>query len=314
MKFLVVGPGAMGCLFAARLKKAGYSVTLLDYRKERADEINAQGIIVEGVTGEYTVKVPALSGELPSPPDLALICVKSYKTREAGQTIKPWLAPQTAVVSLQNGLGNVEILQDIFGRERVLCGVTAQGATLLGTGKIRHAGQGETIIGPEKGFEGTVEKIVAAFNGAGFKTRSANNVNDLIWGKLIINVGINALTAITGLKNGRLPHVEGTRLILEEAVKEAVSVARAKNIQLPYADPVGRVMEVCEATAGNVASMLQDVLKQKITEIDFINGAIVREGSSMGIPTPVNSVLTSLVQAVQETYKERVGSGPVGGV
>jgi 2-dehydropantoate 2-reductase len=306
MKILVVGPGAMGCLFAARLQKAGHPVTLLDYIKERAERITAQGIIVEGVTGEYTVKVPALSGELPSPPDLALICVKSYKTTEAGQTIEPWVAPRTTILSLQNGVGNIEILQRIFGSERVLGGVTAEGATLLGVGKIRHAGQGETVIGPAKGSESTVGKIVDAFNEAGFKTRSADNVNDLVWGKLIINVGINALTALTRLKNGRLPHIAGTRLIMEEAVKEAVSVAQAKNIRLPYPDPVGRVMEVCEATAGNVASMLQDVLKQKVTEIDFLNGAIVREGRSLGIPTPVNLTLTSLVRAIQETYRERI--------
>lgn len=306
MKFLVVGPGAMGCLFAARLKRADYNVTLLDYIQERAEQINNQGIMVEGVTGEYTVKVPTLSGELPSPPDLVLICVKSNKTKEAGQTIKPWLTPETVVVSLQNGVGNLEILEEIFGRERVLGGVTAEGATLLGTGKIRHAGQGETIIGPKGGPNSPVEKIIDSFDRSGFKTRSVDNVNDLIWGKLIINVGINALTAITRLKNGRLPQLSGTRLIMEEAIKEAVAVVEAKNIQLPYPDPLGRVMEVCEATAGNMASMLQDVLKEKITEIDFINGAIVREGRLRGIPTPINLTLTSLVQAIQETYQERI--------
>ena len=301
-----MGPGAMGCLFAARLKRADYNVTLLDYIQERAAKINNQGIMVEGVTGEYTVKVPTLSGELPSPPDLVLICVKSNKTNEAGQTIKPWLIPETVVVSLQNGVGNLEILEEIFGSERVLGGVTAEGATLLGTGKIRHAGQGETIIGPKGSPNSPAEKIIDAFNRSGFKTRSVDNVDDLIWGKLIINVGINALTAITRLKNGRLPQIKGTRLIMEEAVKEAVAVVQAKNIQLPYPDPLGRVMEVCEATAGNMASMLQDVLKERITEIDFINGAIVREGRLRGIPTPVNLTLTSLVQAIQETYQDRI--------
>lgn len=261
---------------------------------------------MEGVTGEYTVKVPTLSGDLPSPPDLVLICVKSYKTKEACQTIKPRLTPETVVVSLQNGVGNIEILEEIFGRERVLGGVTAEGATLLGIGMIRHAGQGETIIGPKGSPHSPVKKIIDAFNRAGFKTRSVDNVSDLIWGKLIINVGINALTAITRLKNGRLPQLSGTRLIMEEAIKEAVAVVAAKNIQLPYPDPLGRVMEVCEATAGNMASMLQDVLKERMTEIDFINGAIVREGRSRGIPTPVNLTLTSLVQTIQETYQEKI--------
>jgi len=306
MRFLVVGPGAMGCLFAARLKKAGYDVTLLDYIEERAEQINEQGIMVEGVSGEHKVNVPTLAGNIPTPPDLVLICVKSYKTREASQTIKRGLGPETVVVTLQNGVGNLEILEEMFGRQRVLGGVTSEGATLLGPGKTRHAGQGETIIGPGGDPNSPAEKLVSAFNQAGFKTRSADNVNDLIWGKLIINVGINALTAITRLKNGRLPELRGTRLIMEEAVKEAVAVARAKDIQLPYPDPLGRVIEVCQATAGNIASMLQDVINERETEVDFINGAIVREGKAVGIPTPVNFTLTSMVQVIQDTYQERI--------
>jgi 2-dehydropantoate 2-reductase len=306
VKFLVVGPGAMGCLFAARLSKAGFDVTLLDYIPERAKQINEQGVAVEGVTGQYTVKVPTVAGDLSSSPDLVLICVKSYKTRQASETIQSTLPADAVVVTLQNGVGNVEILEQVFGKERILGGVTSEGATLLGPGKIRHAGQGETIIGPGGDPNGPAENLVSAFGQAGFKTKSVDNVSDLIWGKLIINVGINALTAITRLKNGRLPEVPGTRLVLREAVKEAVAVAAAKNIQLPYPDPLGRVMQVCEATAGNIASMLQDVLKEKETEVDAINGAIVREGEALGIPTPVNLTLTSLVHAIQGTYKERI--------
>ena len=306
MKFLIVGPGAMGCLFAARLSKAGFDVTLLDYIAERAKQINEQGVLVEGLTGEYVVKVPTMAGDVASSPDLVLICVKSYKTRQASETIKAWLPADAVVVTLQNGVGNVEILEHVFGKERILGGVTSEGATLLGPGKIRLAGQGETIIGPAGDPNGPAENLVSAFVQAGFKTKSADNVNDLIWGKLIINVGIYALTAITRLKNGRLPEVSGTRLVLKEAVKEAVAVAAAKKVQLPYPDPLGRVMQVCEATADNVASMLQDVLKGKETEVDAINGAIVREGEALGIPTPVNLTLTSLVHAIQETYKERI--------
>jgi 2-dehydropantoate 2-reductase len=306
MKFLIVGPGAMGCLFAARLSKAGFDVTLLDYIEERAKQINEQGLLVEGVTGEYAVKVPTVTGDVPSSPDMVLLCVKSYKTRQASETMKAWFPAKAVVVTLQNGVGNVEILERIFGKERILGGVTSEGATLLGPGKIRHAGQGETIIGPAGDPNGPAENLVSAFEQAGFKAESVDNVSDLIWGKLIVNVGINALTAITRLKNGRLPEVPGTRLVLKEAVKEAVAVAGAKDIHLPYGDPLGRVMQVCEATAGNVASMLQDVLKEKETEVDAINGAIVREGEALGVPTPVNLTLTSLVHAIQGTYKERI--------
>lgn len=305
MRFLVVGPGAMGSLFAARLQKAGFDVTLLDYIEARATRINDHGIRVEGVTGEYTVKVPTTTGSIPKPSDLVLICVKAYNTKEASLNIEPWLKPETRIVTLQNGVGNLEILEEIFGSERVLGGVTAEGATLLGPGKVRHAGRGETIIGPSGDSGSPAEKMVAAFNKAGFQTRSVKEVQDFIWGKLIINVGINALVAITGLKNGRLPDLEGTRLVMEEAVKEAVAVAEAKKIKLPYSDPIGRVIEVCRATAGNIASMLQDVLKEKVTEIDFINGAVVKEGRALGIATPVNFTLTSLVRVIQETYQER---------
>jgi 2-dehydropantoate 2-reductase len=306
MRFLIVGPGAMGCLFAARLSRAGYDVTLLDYIEERAEAINRQGISVEGVTGEYTINVPTLAGKIQSQPDYILICVKSTKTRVAGETIKPWLSTEAVIASLQNGVGNLEILEDIFGEKRVLGGVTAEGATVLGWGKIRHAGQGSSIFGPKGGEESPSGRIVKAFNRAGFKASSSDNVEGLIWGKLVINVGINALTAITGLKNGRLPELTGTGLVMEKAVEEAVLVAKAKGIELPYNNPLERVKDVCRDTAGNIASMLQDVLNKKMTEVDFINGAIVREGESLGIPTPVNHTLTFLVKTIHETYEERV--------
>jgi 2-dehydropantoate 2-reductase len=213
------------------------------------------------------------------------------------------------ILTLQNGIGNIEILEEIFGKDRVLGGVTAEGATVLGWGKIRHAGRGLTLIGPMGTPGGPAERLINAFNQAGFKASSADNVQELIWGKLIINVGINALTAITGLKNGRLPEFEGTRSIMEDAVREALAVAGAKEIELPYPDPLNRVLEVCRDTAGNIASMLQDVLNRKTTEVDFINGAIVREGEALGIATPVNRTLLSIVRTLQETYEERMVQG-----
>lgn len=304
MKFLIVGPGAMGCLFAARLKMAGHDVILLDCIQENADLINKNGVRIEDLSCEFVSQVPVVLGKSSQSPDVVLICVKSYDTRQAAEGIRSWLSQEAAVLTLQNGLGNVDILEDIFGKANVLGGVTAEGATLLGPGHVRHAGQGETVIGPEKTRRNLVTDIVTAFNAAGFNTRSAENVNDLIWGKLVINAGINALAAITGLKNGRLSVISDTRMIMEEAVNEAVAVAYAKGIHLPYTNPIERVLQVCRSTAGNIASMLQDVLNQRATEVAFINGAIVREGEALGIPTPVNSTLARLVSAIQETYNE----------
>ncbi len=306
MNFLIVGPGAMGCLFAALLKKAGHDATLLDYRQDRSDFINKQGIRVEGVTGEYSVHVPAVTGEVSITTEVVLICVKANQTRKTAEDLRSWIGNEASVLTLQNGLGNVEILGEVLGNNRILGGVTSEGATLLGPGNVRHAGKGETIIGPEGSHEGPVAKIASVFNAAGFDTKTVKEVNDIIWGKLVINVGINALTAITRLKNGLLPDIEGTKKIMEQSVKEAVNVAQLKGVCLPYPDPYERVLQVCHATADNVASMLQDVLKKRATEVEYINGAIVREAEVLGTSAPVNHTLTNLVQAIQETYEEQL--------
>ena len=297
----------MGCLFAARLKKAGFDVDLYEKISQRAQVIHERGIHVQALAGDYDVRVPAWSQKPPTAPDAVLFFVKSNDTKEAGRTVAPWVKESSLVLTLQNGLGNMDLLERIFGKARVLGGVTSEGATMLDHGRIRHAGVGETTIGPS--CPGA-EVIVSAFKDAGFASRMAEDIHSLIWGKLIVNAGINALTALTGLKNGRLPQVKALHRTMEMVVDEAVAVAKAKQVSLPYPDPLSRVIDVCRATSENVASMLQDVLNERMTEIAFINGAIVREGKALGIPTPVNFVLTCLVEAIQETYGERVNHRP----
>ncbi len=210
--------------------------------------------------------------------------------------------PRVPVLTLQNGLGNVELLEKVLGRHRVIGGITAEGATLIGPGHIRHAGRGDTLIGTHGAERAWLSRIQGAFREAGFETRSVEDLDSVIWGKLIVNVGINALTAVTRLKNGRIPEVSATRDLLAAAVEEAVKVARHRHVRLPYEDPVRRVEAVCEATADNIASMLQDVLNHRLTEVAFINGAIVREAKAASIPTPVNWTLTRLVEAIEQTY------------
>jgi 2-dehydropantoate 2-reductase len=306
MKFLIVGPGAMGCLFAARLHAAGFDVTLYDYNSTRAGIINKKGISVEGVSGNYRAAVPVITEMSGIDPDMVLICVKSNKTRNAAESLRDRIPEKALFATLQNGLGNVETLREILGENRIIGGVTSEGATSLDTGKIRHAGAGSTVFGPEKEFGKRLEELVAAFNKSGFSTTSSDNVDDLIWGKLIVNVGINALTAIIGLKNGRLPEYEGSLAIMKEAVAEAVAVSKAKKINSAFDDPFEKVLEVCRNTAGNIASMLQDVLNKRPTEVDYINGAICKEGQKAGIPTPVNRTLTDLVRTIQASYDDRV--------
>lgn len=306
MNFMIVGPGAMGCIFAVRLKAAGLKVVIQDYKKDRAHILNRDGIHVEGIGGDRIVNVPVITGLPSQQVDIVLICVKSNDTIKAAKTVSDFLDPKAWVLTLQNGVGNLEALEKTIGKGRIIGGVTSEGGTLLGEGHVRHAGEGETVIGPESLPESPVHKIVSSFKSAGFKARSVEDVHSLIWGKLIVNVGINALTAITRLKNGKLTVHEGTERIMEEAVIEAAAVARAKGIDLPYPDPLARVKEVCRLTADNVASMLQDVLGQRITEVGFINGAIVREGEKYGISTPVNRTLTHLVETIQAAFGETV--------
>jgi 2-dehydropantoate 2-reductase len=305
MDIMVVGPGAMGCLFASRLKSAGSNVVLLDYKQERAELINSQGIIVEEPHGSSLVKVPAILGGPAFTPEVIIIFVKATQTRAAAQSAARFAGPGTLVLTLQNGLGNLDILVEIFGSERVSAGITAEGGTLLGPGRVRHAGSGETIIGRPRPLNDVAERLIETFNRAGFKAMGVESIEGLIWGKLIVNVGINALAAITGLRNGDLPRIEPLRMIMKEAVEEAAALAEAKGIALPYGDPLKKVFEVCESTSANLASMLQDVLRKRQTEVDAINGAVALQAEVLGIQAPVNRTLARLIKGVEQSYSLR---------
>jgi len=311
MRITIVGPGAMGCLFASFLAKSGEEIYLFDKSRERAKAIGRDGIRVEGISDlKISVKAVADPKDIKKC-DLIIICVKSYDTEAAVKEIRSLVGKDTLVLTLQNGAGNVETISGIVGGEKAIGGVTSQGATLLGDGHIRHAGKGDTVIGSasvtgRQKPEARLKEIAKVFKKAGFPTKIADNIQDLIWSKLIINVGINALTAITHLNNGRLIEFEGTNTILEEAVKEAIKVAEAKGVKIIFDDPIEKVRDVCRATAGNVASMLQDVLKKRRTEIDYINGAIVKEAEKLNVETPVNSLLTNLARTIESTYPLQV--------
>jgi len=311
MKIVIVGPGAMGCLFAAFLAKsqssyrqAAEEIWLLDKNKERAAKIKQQGLIVEGISGDWQVPVKATAEvkEIERA-DLIIISVKAYDTKEAIVNARSLVGENSRVLTLQNGIGNIEIIGEVIGMEKVIGGVTNLGATLLGAGHVRHAGRGETVIGKIDGkIPVEMRQIREIFNKLGLETRISRDIKGLLWSKLIINVGINALTAITRLNNGRLIEFEGIKRILREAVTEATRIAKRKRIKLIYDDPLAKVEAVCEATATNVSSMLQDVLKKKRTEIDFINGVIVRQGQELGLPVPVNSILLNLVKTIEASY------------
>lgn len=308
MKITVVGPGALGCLIAALLKnRTKDEIWLLDEFADRAKKISLEGIRVEGMSGPFTVKVNAtVNVKDIGSCDLVILCVKSYSTEDACKGIKDLVSEKTGVLTLQNGIGNVQILNDYFGPDKVIAGVTNHGSTLIETAHVRHAGKGDTTIGKADGrVLGAIREVAGILTKAGFETKVSRDIDSVIWSKLIVNVGINALAAIIRLNNGALIEHEECRQILRGSVQEAVKVVKRKRIKLLYDDPIQKVESVCRATSSNVSSMLQDVLNKNRTEIDFINGAIVRQAKALNIPTPVNEVLTNLVKMIEKDREKR---------
>jgi 2-dehydropantoate 2-reductase len=316
MKIGVVGPGAMGCLLGGRMARAGNEVILLDHIPERVEIINRQGLVIEGIEGTFQVKISStLNPEDLSRSDLILNCVKAYDTRIVAQILQN-LDPGPYFLTLQNGVGNVEILGEYLPREKILAGITSHGATDLGPGQVRHAGHGDTYIG--YGFfkgdkdplpDPQLNQVKELLTKSGFVTQLVPKIENLIWSKLLVNVGINALTALTRLHNGKLLEFPGTEEVLEEAVQEGLLVGNKKGIEFIYPDLPAQVKKVCRLTASNVSSMLQDVLKKKRTEVDFINGVIMREGNLNRIPVPVNTLLTRLIKTIEESYEQTIIPG-----
>ena len=304
-KVVVVGSGAIGCLFGALLREAGHRVIMLDIDSARAAKIARDGIHLTGMSGERTVKVEATDrvGDA-ADCDLAIIATKSYDTEAAIGAIADSLKSSTPVLTLQNGLGNVEALSKAVGDDRTIGGITSHGATMVDDGSIVHAGKGKTVIGvPSNELTDNLRLVRDVLDSAGFEPQTSDDLESTIWNKLIINVGINALTAITRLKNGALLEHEGTRGIMSELVAEAVAVAEARGIKIAHENPLAQVEEVCRLTATNVSSMLQDILASRRTEIDAINGSIVKLGAEAGVPTPINTTLTALITASAESAR-----------
>ena len=302
MKIAVIGAGAMGSLFGAYLAKAGEAVTVVDIWAEHIEAIQTRGLILEEAGVERSVPLTATTEiDILEPVELVILFVKSAATKLAATSAATILKPGGRILTLQNGLGNAEAIAEAVGVRSVLVGTTAQGATLLGPARVRHGGRGETHIGRLSGeADAFCHEVAALLSNAGLPTFVEPDVRSLIWGKLIINTGINALTALLRLRNGQLAELTETRQLLALAVEEALLVAKAAGIHLPYDNPVEKVLSVAIATTDNQSSMLQDILRGVTTEIAVINGAIVREGERLGVATPVNRTLTLLVAALEK--------------
>ena len=307
MKIVIIGAGSMGSLYGGFLAEAGNEVYFLDVYKEHIDAINEAGLWMEGCSGDRYIKnIKATSDPAEvGIADLAIVFVKSTITDIAIKQNEAVIGENTTVLTLQNGLGNIEKLLTVVKKEQIIAGTTAHGANMLGPGRVKHAGHGTTVIGELNGeISDRINAVADLFKNANLApVIISTNVMGLIWDKLLVNVGVNPLTAITGLRNGQLLDYPETEWIGCQAVLEGMKVAEALGIKLEIPDAVAHFKEVCIGTAPNISSMLADVKNKRKTEISNINGAIVREAEKFNIDTPVNKVLTNLVVLKEKLYE-----------
>lgn len=301
MKIAIVGPGAVGLLLAGYLHKTRAAIELVD-RSPRRAELLARGIRWQGKEEDFSFTVPVAAGlKKPEEKDLVILCVKAYATESATRMLQQ-AGYRGPLLTLQNGLDNPDIIARELPDSPLLAGVTSEGANLAAHDHVRHAGKGKTSFGPMtpgKPAPAFVEELVSLFREAGLDAELSGDPRSLLWSKVLVNAGINPLTAILGVRNGRLLEIEPARRLMGALVLEAGEVARQKGVALTFDDAVAQAEEVCRLTAENYSSMYMDMKKGRRTEIDSINGAVVREGATVGLECSRNQAVTRLVQALE---------------
>ena len=300
MNVLVLGTGAMGCFFAARLARAGVPVTLAGTWRETLARAADPGITVDEDGAPWTARVAAARRDaLPRGAfDLTLVLVKAHQTAAVAPAAAAATGDDGLVLTLQNGWGNREALQAI-APGRVAAGTSVTGIAVVGPAHVR-GGHRRTVLGRDAATGARVEGAAAALNGAGMATEVTDAIDAHLWAKLAVNCAINPLSALLGWTNGALAADDAARATLIAAAREAGAVAARRGTPLVDAgDPAEAALAVARATAANRSSMLQDMERGAPTEIDWINGAVCREGRRVGVPTPVNDDLWRAVRRRQ---------------
>lgn len=288
-----MGAGSVGCYYGGMLARAGVPVTLVG-RAQHVAAVKERGLVLEIGADRFAVTVAATTEpDGVADADIVLFCVKSGDTEAVGRQIAPHLRPDVTVLNLQNGVDNADRLRPVVGRTVVPVAVYVATA-MAGPGHVRHHGRGELVIGPCAAGE----RIVAQFGAAGIPTRVSDTPMDALWGKLIVNCAYNALSALTQLPYGRLLPMEGVREVMADVVAECVAVARAAGVSVAP-DVLAQVLGLAETMPGQRSSTAQDLAAGKPTEIDHLNGLVIRRGAALGIPTPANRVLHTLVKAAE---------------
>ncbi len=307
MTIAIIGPGALGCLLAAHFFQAGEHFYLVDYRSERVASLRQKGLLLHTPDGRrHTLHPPICLPGDGEPAHLAILTVKSYHTTAAAHVLSRLLAPDGVALTLQNGLGNLEEIARVLGPERLLAGVIFAGATRVQDGEVVLAGLGPTYLGLPPGSQVPIRKldqVVALFQRAHLPCQARDDIEVMLWEKLLVNVAVNPLTAILRVKNGALLQLPDAWSLALTAAQEAKAVALAAGLQI-NADPEELLRRVCIATADNRSSMLQDILAGRPTEIDALNAQVTARGAALGLPTPANNFLTKLIRSLESLHSQ----------
>src|SRR5580658_4983168 len=288
-----MGAGAVGCYYGGMLARAGHDVVLIG-RPRHVEAVKREGLRLETQTFDEHIRVSASTeGSAVQGAQLVLFCVKSTDTESGAAAIKPYLAPDALVLSLQNGVKNADRLRALLP-QKVIAAAVYVGTAMTGPGHVRHHGRGELVIERSKASDDVARALIAA----GVPTDISDNVRGALWAKLITNCAYNALSAITQLPYGRLVKGEGMTAVCATLVDECVAVAKADGVTLP-GDVDAAVRKIAETAAGQYSSTAQDLARGKRSEIDYLNGFIVRRGEALGVATPANRLLHAIVKLIE---------------
>ena len=293
-----MGAGAVGCYFGGMLARAGHPVTLIA-RPQHVQAIMRDGMRLQTTTFDEHLHLGASSeASAVQGANLVLFCVKSTDTESAGTLIRPHLAPDALVLCLQNGVDNADRLLTVLPQHAVAAAVVYVATEMAGPGHVQHHGRGELVIEPATSSALSSEAVAQALMAAGVPAEVSSNVRGALWAKLILNCAYNAVSAITQLPYGKTVAGVGVPDVMRDVVAECLAVAQAEGVQIP-GDVHAAVARLAGSMPNQYSSTAQDLARGKRTEIDYLNGLIVRRGEAHGIATPANRVLWSLVKLLE---------------
>ncbi len=312
MRYCVVGAGAMGGLYGIGLAASGCEVDFYDVDRAHVDAIRANGFRLSGATGDRTLAVRATAdtADLAGTADIVLFHPHTLGTRAAAEAANAILKPEGWAVTLQNGIGNVEILAEVLGAGRAAAGVSYHSAALGGPGHAIHTNPGVTRMGEVAGGPSPrLEALAEAMRGAGLEAEVVADVEAAIWTKFILNCAVNALCAVSGLRTGEVARNPSADAFQDRIVAEAMAVVEAKGIKLLIDDPVGSIKRGTRRRY-NRPSMLQHMEAARPTEIHTLNAALASEAAALGVPAPFNEALSLLVKAREEAVARDAAATP----